>query len=465
MKTKWYGAIAALTLSMFLGVNAKAAEFDQIDPRTAMAYDAVLSNSIEKYGILSKGNRYFDTGLQYAGLKDLDRSGTPELIVISIAKTPDSGTHDANIGVWTIENGAAKRTVDETVSPLGESGFVTFAEKDGKTAVAHYNARVKRGILYENLDMFHANGKQEHFSETVEGGDGFDAVLLKLVPGEHFLESDGAWHGFEKNRSRILEIQSGLKERAKGGSSSASDTPSAWAQKEVSQADVAGILTDAVKRDYQADITRAKERAKGGSSSASDTPSAWAQKEVSQADVAGILTDAVKRDYQADITRAQFVELMITVLEKGGKLPLGAAFSDCSLDYVRKARALGLIAGSGNNQFRPNDTITREELVKIIVQSFDYMSEKDGYGYYSAIGGIEDIDEEKYREVSPWARGDMLLAEGTFLIAGDGKSFMPRKNTTCEEAILFIWRAAHPYIDSLNGAFDDSKYTVYVMNA
>ncbi|MCM3626119.1 S-layer homology domain-containing protein [Paenibacillus glycanilyticus] len=69
------------------------------------------------------------------------------------------------------------------------------------------------------------------------------------------------------------------------------------------------------------------------------------------------------------ISRADFILLLSRVLEWQGQA--GSPFSDLPAqayysEAVHRARALGVIKGSGNNQFRPGDPISREEMIVVM---------------------------------------------------------------------------------------------------
>lgn len=154
----------------------------------------------------------------------------------------------------------------------------------------------------------------------------------------------------------------------------------------------------------------------------------------------GIPPNSLKRNYQANITRAQFAELMVQTIElNGGELPKGAAFSDCSYDYVLKARAAGIVSGTGNNQFSPNASITRQQLVVMLMNAVKYMQQTGDYG------GYYDPDNENkalFADVGDWAKNAVRAAYAQGMIQGNASGLNPNGNATCEQSIIMVWRAA-----------------------
>lgn len=180
------------------------------------------------------------------------------------------------------------------------------------------------------------------------------------------------------------------------------------------------------------------------------TPSAWAQEIVSAAESMGAVPKSVKQNYQANITRAQFAELIVQSIElTGTKMEQGEAFSDCSFDYVRKARGAGIVGGTGNNLFNPNAPITRQELAKMIMSAVDYMDKLSGfdrqYGINDAEAEAEILAGPMYADVSDWAKPFMRQANDQGFIQGDGKSLNPKGNATCEQSIVMVYRASIEY--------------------
>ncbi len=182
---------------------------------------------------------------------------------------------------------------------------------------------------------------------------------------------------------------------------------------------------------------------------AASTPSGWAEAFVSQAENVGMLPASVKQDYQAFITREQFAQMLIQALELGKKdLPVGEAFSDCSAEYVRKARGIGMVSGVGDNSFKPDSTITRQEMVIMLLKAQEYMASVAGYELPKATITTSTSDPI-YMGVADWAMSFMKTGYETNLIAGDGKTLDPQGNATCEQSIIMVWKTVKAYFDAM----------------
>lgn len=114
--------------------------------------------------------------------------------------------------------------------------------------------------------------------------------------------------------------------------------------------------------------------------------------------------DGTFRPEQA-ITRAEFCAMVAAALD----LPEStapASFADVSAGawYAQPVAAMaqrGFVSGDDNNAFRPNDTITYEEMVAILdnVAAWACM---DGYDY--AQTPLSALEQQLYSQYSPWAR-------------------------------------------------------------
>ncbi len=144
--------------------------------------------------------------------------------------------------------------------------------------------------------------------------------------------------------------------------------------------------------------------------------------------------DAGRFAPQGHITRAQ----VVTVLWRMEGEPLVSASEFSDVDYgeyygnaVAWARSAGVVQGSGSNEFRPDDPITREELAVMLAR---YAGAKgvDTATDQAAMDAIEGAVD-----VSTWARDGFGWAVDAGLVAGsliDGVSYLlPQNQTTRAE--------------------------------
>ena len=88
----------------------------------------------------------------------------------------------------------------------------------------------------------------------------------------------------------------------------------------------------------------------------------------------------------------------------------------------------GIVSGRGDGKFYPNDGMTREEFVKIIVSAFDVYDE-------SATASFGDVAQER------WSYGYVASAARLGLVTGaDNASFNPGGSITREDMAVIIYR-------------------------
>lgn len=210
------------------------------------------------------------------------------------------------------------------------------------------------------------------------------------------------------------------------------------------------------------------------SSQASSVPSSWAVNEVNAAASEGLVTDSVSRDYQAAITREQFCEMVVLAYEKisGNTAKTGSdSFYDTDNNEVLKAANLGIVTGYGDGIFGPKDLITREQIAAMLVRMIDVAVP------YANVNVYNNNHFADNSTISDWARPAVNFAYDNKLMQGVGDNKIdPLANTTCEQAVLLVYRAFGNYyneeaqLDSIyelteeHIAQDDETYVYYTDN-
>ncbi|KAA9030634.1 S-layer homology domain-containing protein [Niallia endozanthoxylica] len=135
-----------------------------------------------------------------------------------------------------------------------------------------------------------------------------------------------------------------------------------------------------------------------------------------------------------NITRAQFVKIIVSALGLTSNGP-GKTFTDVKqnhwyTDSIRIASDLGIISGN-QGKFYPNDNITRAEITKIIVLSFEKTV------------NFQNTNSKVFTDVDPksWAYEYIRKASSAAIVNGNGSHFNPTKNATRAEAMVMIHRA------------------------
>jgi len=167
-----------------------------------------------------------------------------------------------------------------------------------------------------------------------------------------------------------------------------------------------------------------------------DIESHWAKGEIEALHKDGIVNGKTQTQFCPDdnITRAEFLTLVMRVAS-GKKSVYKGTFKDVnSNDWYAESVQFGLDAGiiSEADYFRPNDLITREEMAKIIVQTYKI----DNVPLPEDLkAGYSDVDENRWSYEYIAAADYLLLINGM----GDG-NFAPYNCATRAQSAVIIKR-------------------------
>ena len=159
----------------------------------------------------------------------------------------------------------------------------------------------------------------------------------------------------------------------------------------------------------------------------------WAEKEIADLMENKIVTGDDKGLRLKDsISRGEFVALLVRALnlEATGNTVEFTDVSDADwyAQYVKIASSNG-IAGGADGMFRPNDTITREEMCKMLVLASGNVAEETQTSFAD------------YNIISDWAKGYVSKAASLGLMNGmDEGKFNPKGNALREQAFAVIYR-------------------------
>ena len=172
----------------------------------------------------------------------------------------------------------------------------------------------------------------------------------------------------------------------------AGDQPSSWAQEQVNAAINAGLVPESLQSKYTQTATRAEfcalavelyEKVTGSEitqrATFSDTSDVNVQKMAGIGVISGIGNNQFNPN--GELTREQAATILVRLADSLGRpLPEGAAsFADNSsiaswaLDSVGRAKAGGIMDGTGNNTFSPQGAYTREQSIMTAYRLFETM--------------------------------------------------------------------------------------------
>lgn len=182
-----------------------------------------------------------------------------------------------------------------------------------------------------------------------------------------------------------------------------------------------------------------------------NSPSSWALPEVQKALENNLVPNELQKKYQDKITREQFCTLVVnmilhytntpdlkTLVAKSGKQIQNDMFNDTKTESVLVAATLGIVNGTGNGNFTPSGTLTREQAATMLSRAADYL------GISSSGEGISFADSAN---ISSWAEdgvkfiSSLVSSENSNVMGGVGDNkFSPKGSYTIEQSILTVYR-------------------------
>lgn len=166
----------------------------------------------------------------------------------------------------------------------------------------------------------------------------------------------------------------------------------------------------------------------------------WAKAEIENLASREVIKGVAKDKFEpgSKIKRADFVALIVRTL--GINMAVDDNFSDVSKDAyyyneVGIAKKLGIVKGTRNNNFKPEDTITREEMMVIISRVLTICNAKVEKGDKNELAIYNDRDM-----ISEYAIEDVATLIKNGIIKGSQNNIKPKAITTRAEAAVVIYR-------------------------
>ena len=175
------------------------------------------------------------------------------------------------------------------------------------------------------------------------------------------------------------------------------------------------------------------------------TLSEWAEVEVKEAIDKEMVPEVLQADYKASMKRYEYVLLALEILEQEyvqtrivRYIPFEDTYNHEYKDEIRLAYNAGIINGDGNGKFRPDDTITREEIAILLTNLIRVMQEEfkpvTGRFFYADDGLVHD-----------WAKTSVDYCYAQGIIKGVGTidsmpQISPDTNATREQAMIMMLR-------------------------
>ena len=166
-------------------------------------------------------------------------------------------------------------------------------------------------------------------------------------------------------------------------------------------------------------------------------PSKWAEEDVKKAVDMELVPRLNQINYKGRVTRLEVCRLIDNLLDKKNITKPETAdnpFSDTTDKSIINLYNHGIIHGKSENEFAPYDYVTREELSKILANTYYLMNPEAQSENCSHVYA----DQE---EISSWALGyvgDMHCLN--IMIGNPENEFNPRDNVTKEELLITLLR-------------------------
>ncbi|WP_211748166.1 endo-1,4-beta-xylanase [Paenibacillus sp. Marseille-Q4541] len=180
----------------------------------------------------------------------------------------------------------------------------------------------------------------------------------------------------------------------------------------------------------------------GGGDSHADysTPPAWAKEAVDALAANGIMLAADKNSFSPDVfvTRAEFAALLVRTLGLVGSGQQTATFADVRQESVysqgiQTAQQLGIINGFSDQTFRPDDPITRQDMMVMTTRALhaagkEFSGERD-------LGSYRDKSD-----VADYALDSVAILVKAGVVGGKSNKLAPTSTLSRAEAAVILYR-------------------------
>jgi len=170
------------------------------------------------------------------------------------------------------------------------------------------------------------------------------------------------------------------------------------------------------------------------------TVSSWAMEDVTGFYLAQLLPVSLCSDYQEGITRAEMARLIQVFIQKTEKFPsfsVKNTYEDIDghpdAFAILDCKAMGIMLGTSETTFSPDEIVTREQAAAIFVRLLNYLDDED---YTSGTEMVfADVDD-----ISPWAKPAVEIAFEQEIMKGSDGNFYPHDMMTREEVFVTLYR-------------------------
>jgi pectate lyase len=164
-----------------------------------------------------------------------------------------------------------------------------------------------------------------------------------------------------------------------------------------------------------------------------DTEKHWAGKDINRLVELGAISGYVDGTFRPDssISRAEFLKIVVLALnlKASGTKTFPDMEQHWAKQYVSIAGMLGIVNGTGENMFKPDESLTRQEMAVILARAGGLQA------------GSVNPEYKDHDQVADWALGMIgVLAEAGILQGYPDGSFQPKEPATRAQAAAVIIR-------------------------
>lgn len=171
----------------------------------------------------------------------------------------------------------------------------------------------------------------------------------------------------------------------------------------------------------------------------------WAREQIEVLASKGILkgTSEMKYTPEANISRAEFLYSLVRTLGVDARVDVN--FDDINIDayYYKEigiAKKMGFTAGSGNNRFNPDQSITRQDMMALTDRALRILGVVQNQDTASVLDEFADKSM-----ISAYAANSVASVVKERLIVGSGGRINPLGNTKRAEAAVFLYKIYNGY--------------------
>ncbi len=168
----------------------------------------------------------------------------------------------------------------------------------------------------------------------------------------------------------------------------------------------------------------------------------WAEEAIEALAARGVINGVSDHEFapQANIQRADFVVLITRLL--GLNNAASENFSDVNAEAyyyhaVGTAKAMGIVAGAGDNKFNPQESISRQDMMVIIQRALQITGQSNKLTAHTG-KTLRDFNDST--SVAGYAQDSVEYLISRGLVSGDGKNINPVNHTKRAEVAALLYK-------------------------